>query len=144
MDYKKMNQTYYLRIDKDEKIFETIQKLCQIEGIQNGHFSGIGACDVVTLATYIPEKNDFVEHQVTGMLEMVSLSGNIALDSKGELSLHSHGTFSYLEDEKVQVIAGHLIEAQISYTGEIVLEVTPQKIKRKFDVAVGIEVWNFE
>lgn len=139
-----MNQTYYLRIDKNEKLFETIKKLCRKEGIQGGHFRGIGACDHAILATYIPEKNDFVAHEITGMLEMVSLSGNIAVDHDGQLSLHSHGTFSYLEGEDVRVIAGHLMEANISYTGEIVLEAAPEKMNRIFDPVVGIEVWNFE
>ena len=56
MEYKKINDLIYLRIDKDEKIVETITAVCAKEKINAGHFQGIGACDTAILSTYLPEK----------------------------------------------------------------------------------------
>lgn len=39
------------------------------------------------------------------------------------------------------VVAGHVKEAHISYTGEIVLDVCDHKIERMFSEAAGIDVW---
>lgn len=51
---------------------------------------------------------------------MVTLMGNITVDENGEAFLHSHAVFSYLSEAiKSATQAGHLTEAIISYTGEI-------------------------
>lgn len=39
------------------------------------------------------------------------------------------------------VAAGHVKEAHISYTGEVMLSVAPFSIGRRFDESAGIEVW---
>ena len=71
MDYRKMNDTVYLRIDKREPVIETIKSICKKEQIEAGSFQGIGACDKAVLSTWIPEKKDFIQHKLTGMLEIV-------------------------------------------------------------------------
>lgn len=76
MEYKKMKDSIYLRVDKGENVTETLKAVCKKEGIYGGYFQGIGACATATLSTYIPEQNDFIDHKIFGMLEMVSLMGN--------------------------------------------------------------------
>ena len=142
MEYKKNKDTVYIRIDKGESVVQTILSVCRKENIQGGHFQGIGACDTAAISTYIPERNDFVDHTISGMIEMISLMGNISIDDKDEPFQHSHSVFSYLKDNgEIAVVAGHLKEAQIGYTGEIVLTPTEEKIGRVFDPLAGIDVW---
>lgn len=142
MEYKKINHTFYIRIDKGESVTDSIKDVCKREKIQAGHFQGIGACDLAVLATYIPEKNDFTDHTITGMLEMVSLMGNVTTDKNNEPFLHGHASFSYLDKNGNVVLAGgHLKEARISYTGEIILNAAEEKIGRMMDPNAGIEVW---
>lgn len=96
----------------------------------------------MVLQTYIPEKNDFISHTLTGMIEMISLSGNISKGSDALPFLHSHATFSQLNDKgEIVVTAGHMQEANISYTGEIIITPANETIERQFDPNVGIEVW---
>lgn len=142
MEYRKIKDTFYVRIDKGENLTDSIKVVCKKENIQAGYFQGIGACDVAVLSTYISERNDFVDHRFTGMLEMVSLMGNVTTDKHDEPFLHSHATFSYLDkDGNVTVTAGHLKEARISYTGEIILHPAAEKIGRKDEPETGIEIW---
>lgn len=144
MDYRKIKDTVYIRIDKGESVIETIKKVCEEENIRSGHFQGIGACDEAVLATWIPKKADFIHHTFSGMLEMVSLMGNISTDQDGNPYSHSHAVFSYLdEQEKPKVVAGHLEEARVSYTGEIVLWTADNTIGRMKDSMSGIDVWDF-
>ncbi|MGI6028891.1 MAG: PPC domain-containing DNA-binding protein [Candidatus Heteroscillospira sp.] len=142
MEYRKTNDVIYLRIDKNEKIVETIKTVCVKEMVCGGHFQGIGACDSATLSTYLPDKNDFTDHTISGMIEMISLMGNISVDSNNEPFLHSHAVFSHLNNKgEIVVTAGHLKEANISYTGEIVITLASDVIRRKIDSETGIEVW---
>lgn len=142
MKYRKIKDVFYIRIDKGEKVVESILNMCATENVKAGYFQGIGACDLVDLSTWIPEENDFTDHQLTGMLEMVSLMGNITTDNDNKPFLHSHATFSYLnKDGQVSLTGGHLKEARISYTGEIVLNPADEEIGRIFDENAGIEVW---
>lgn len=142
MEYKKMKDTIYLRIDKDENVMETIKEVCKSEAVCGGYFQGIGACGSATLSTYIPEQHDFVEHKISGMLEMVSLMGNITVDCDNQPFLHSHAVFSHLNKKgEIAVTAGHLKEAEISYTGEIIISTAGNTIGRQFDANSGIEVW---
>ena len=83
--------------------------------ICGGHFQGIGACDTATLSTYLPDKNDFTDHTISGMIEMISLMGNISVDNNNEPVLHSHAVFSYLNSNgEVVVTAGHVKEKLLS------------------------------
>ena len=142
MEYRKYGNDYVLRIDKGENVTETIKEVCKKEAVCGGYFQGIGACATATLSTYIPEQNDFIDHEISGMLEMVSLMGNITMDCDKQPFLHSHAVFSYLNQEgEIAVAAGHLKEAQIGYTGEILITPADDTIGRQFDTNAGIEVW---
>lgn len=144
MEYKKMGSEVYLRIDPEEEVMETIKQVCEKENILTGHFQGIGACGTAVLSTYCPETKDFIEHPYSGMLEMVSLMGNVTEAQSGAISLHAHAVFSYLNDsEQVATIAGHMLKAVISYTGEIVLRAAPEKIGHRADIVPEINVWKF-
>lgn len=142
MEYRKETGNIYIRVDKGEDVLETIRKVCEKENVGGGYFHGIGACDKVVLSTWIPEKEDFIHHTITGMLEMVSLMGNVSRDQKAKPFTHSHAVFSYLKyDGEIAIVAGHLEEAEVSYTGEIVLTPAAETIGRMFDAKAGIDVW---
>jgi len=143
LEFKKVKDTYYIRLEKGEEIVSVLKSFCKSQNIKTGYFQGIGACDYAVLLTYIQEKQDFTDHKISGMLELVSLMGNITTDKNGEPFEHSHVMFSYIDKSgQPAVVAGHLKEARIGLTGEIVLNVSDDIIGRKFDSKSGIEVWN--
>lgn len=141
MDYKKAENEYYLRLDKKDEVMSSIVDFCKKEGIKTAYFQGIGACDRVTCQTLNLETNEFASHVKTGMLEMLSLIGNVALDDNDNLSLHAHATFSYIENDEVKLFGGHLKEAFICYTGEIIIKPACETITRSNKT--GMTVWDF-
>lgn len=144
MDYKKLGEIFYIRIDKDEEVLNKVMDVCKNENILTGQFQGIGACSTVTVSTYLPKIDKFTDHIMSGMLEMVSLVGNITRDDNGVPFLHSHAVFSYLDNAgKPSVLAGHLTKAIISYTGEISIIPAKGTICRMIDSKTGISIWKF-
>ena len=137
-----MKDTIYLRVDKEENVMETIKEVCRKEAVCGGYFQGIGACGTAALSTYIPGQNDFIDHEISGMLEMISLMGNITVDCDNQPFLHSHAVFSHLNlSGEIAITAGHLKEAKISYTGESIITLAGDTIGRQCDTNAGIEVW---
>ena len=141
MEYRKDGNMILVRVDKDEEILEKILEICRIENIYGALFSGIGACGKAVTSSYIPEKNDFTDHSAEGLLELVSLTGNISCEN-GQPVEHTHALFSYLDETGTQkVLAGHLKKAVVSYTAEIAIHVAESMVEKKKDPATGIMVW---
>jgi len=136
MKIKKIDHTYIIKLDRGEKIIESIKKFCVENDIKCGYFSGIGALDEVELAHYIVENTKYTSKVFKQVLEITNLTGNITtMDNK--VYLHCHIT---LGNEKMGVIAGHLNEGIISATCEIILVRLEAEINRKHDDLIGLNL----
>lgn len=67
-------------------------------------------------------------------LEILSMSGNISMVEESAL-LHSHLTLSYVDDGKIRVVGGHLIEGCIvhGFAEIIVLELNAIEMIKAYD-----------
>ena len=114
------------------------------EKILSATFSGIGGCGEAQIQTYILESSTFEMQTITGMLELVSLTGNVITDDKYEYYHHTHALFSYKDGGKHCIAAGHIKKIVVSYTAEIELRpVTHGVIRRKYDEETGTGFWDF-
>ncbi len=139
MEYRRENGKILIRLDRGEELVSSLTDICAREGVPSAVFSGIGALSKAVLATYIDEKNSFLDHTRSGMLEIVSLNGNITREN-GEYLVHAHTMLSYLENGEIKLFGGHVQTATVLYTAEIVLEPTSE-IGRTYDDKKGISVW---
>ena len=44
MEYRKIGETYYVRMDRGDEIISTLLEICEKESIPSAVFSGIGGC----------------------------------------------------------------------------------------------------
>jgi hypothetical protein len=144
MEYKKIGETYYIRMDRGDKVVTGIMDICSSEGIKSAVYSGIGGCSSAQIQTFIPEKGEFETEEVQGMLELVSLTGNVVTDDDGTLHHHTHAMFAYKENDAHHSIGGHLKETTVLYTAEIELRPTlGGHIGRKYNEETGTGFWKF-
>ena len=144
MDYRKYGDTYYIRLDRNDEVLSSVLKVCKNEDIKSATFSGIGGCGRAEIQTFIPETGKFEMNEITGMLELVSLTGNIVTDNNGEYYQHTHAVFAHKDGDKHCVTAGHIKSILISYTAEIELRpVIGGEIKRQYDAETGTGFWAF-
>ena len=130
MEYRKIGEAYYIRMDRGDEIISTLLELCEKETISSAVFSGIGGCQSAELQVFIPETGSFETERLEGMLELVSLNGNVVRDDNGQLF---HG-----------MAGGHLKATTVLYTAEIELRPTiGGTIGRKFDPETGTGFWEF-
>lgn len=145
MEYRFFDRVGYVRMDKGDEIITELLKICIKQGIRSATFSGIGGCSEAEIQTFVPEKGSFETRKLTGMLELVSLTGNITIDDKGNRHHHTHAVFSYKENGQHCIIGGHLKSVTVLYTAEIELRpVIGGVIKRMNDAETGTGFWNLE
>jgi len=145
MEYRKIGGTYYIRMDRDDEVIEKILEICRKESIPSAVFSGIGGCKSAELQVFLPETGEFETEQLKGMLELVSLNGNVVTGDDGQLFHHTHALFTFKKDGQHGMAGGHLKSTTVLYTAEIELRPTVGgSISRKFDPETGTGFWNFK
>ena len=145
MEYRKIGETYYVRMDRGDEIISNLLEICKKESIQSAVFSGIGGCLSAELQVFIPETGCFETERLEGMLELVSLNGNMVRDHDGLLFHHTHASFSFKKDGQHGMTGGHLKATTVLYTAEIELRPTiGGAISRKFDPETGTGFWEFK
>tara|TARA_Y100000310_G_scaffold18735_2_gene18364 strand:- start:8453 stop:8872 length:420 start_codon:yes stop_codon:yes gene_type:complete len=136
MKSKKINNKLLIRLEKGEKIIETLTKFCKDNNINSGYLFAIGAISKAELAHYNLDNKEYSSKTFNEQLEVCSLTGNIAYVEK-ELFLHIH---IVLADNKMQTYAGHLKEGVVSATLEVILTLWDEKIERKHSEEIGLNL----
>ena len=145
MDYRKYGESFYIRLDKGDEIISSLLGICEKEGILSAVFYGIGGCSSAEIQTFIPEEGSFETETVSGMLELVSMTGNIAVNESGSLTHHTHAVFAYKQDGVHLTAGGHIKSITVLYTAEIELRpVVGGTIRKKKDPVTGTGFWSFD
>ena len=131
-------------MDRGDEIISNLLEIYRKESIPSAVFSGIGGCQIAELQVFIPETGSFETERLEGMLELVSLNGNVVRDCDGQLFHHTHALFSFKKDGQHGMAGGHLKSTTVLYTAEIELRPTVGgSIGRKFDLEIGTGFWDF-
>jgi len=142
MDYRKYDDKLYVRLDKDDEITSSLLKICEKENIRVAQVQGIGGCETATVGVFDMAKRAYHETTVSGLLELVSLDGNVT-EYEDKPYLHVHAVFAYEVNGEKRTLSGHLLCAVIGLTGEIVLTPANGNIGRKYIEELGIRIWDF-
>ena len=145
MEYRKIGENYYIRMDRGDEVICNLLEICRKESIPSAIFSGIGGCQHAELQVFIPETGSFETEVLEGMLELVSINGNVVTGDDGQLFHHTHALFSYKREGQHGMAAGHLKSTVVLYTAEIELRPTVGGfIGRKYDPETGTGFWDFD
>ena len=139
MNYRKFENQYVIRLDRGEEIVESLKTIAEKENIKLEYLTGIGAVGKVTAGVFDTKEKVFKGKTLEGDLEVVSIGGNINT-MNGETYVHFHISVA---DEQGSVFGGHLQEAVISGTGELVLTEINGNVDRKFDEEIGLNLFEF-
>lgn len=131
---KRVNDKAIIRLDAGDEICESVKRAAAELDIKAGSVSGIGGADRLVLGVFNTEKQSYNRFEYTGTHEITALVGNISF-ANGEPYVHLHLTAA---DENGRVAAGHLLEAHISLTAEIFVDVLDTEIGRRRNEALGI------
>lgn len=139
MEYRRFNNKLVVRLDKGEDIVESIKELAKKEKIRLGSVSGLGAVNKARVGLFNVDTKEYHSVDLSGDMEIVSLTGNIS-EMNGEVYLHLHIA---LGDSEYNVKGGHLNQAIISATGEIIIDVIDGAVERELNEDVGLNLIKF-
>lgn len=113
----KAGSIFILRLEKGDKIVESLTEFCRRRRVRAAHFSGLGSCRGAELGFFDWDKKKYRFHKVRGDHEIAALLGNIRL-KEGRPFVHAHAVLS---GPDFRAIAGHLKEAEVLALCEIAL-----------------------
>ncbi len=126
--------TFVLIFDSGDEVMQLLTGFAKQRHITGAHFSGIGAFDKAVLGYFDWQAKQYQRIPVNEQMEVLSISGDIALD-QGEPKVHAHVIVG-LRDGSTR--GGHLLEANVRPTLEVVLTESPAKLRREMDPEAGI------
>jgi uncharacterized protein len=140
MEYRRSGGSVAIRLDEGDRVAERIREVCAKEGILSASLSGIGGCSSAEIAHFDTEKNAYATSTFSGMLELVSLIGNVTEDGAGKPALHAHASLGFPD---FSVRGGHLVEATACPTCEIAVIVRDVRIRRAPNGKRGLALQRF-
>ena len=127
-------KTFALVFDKGDEVVALLSSFAKENGLAASHFTGIGAFSEVTLGFFDWERKDYQQLPVREQVEVLSLIGDVALGD-GEPKVHAHVVVGKRDGT---AHGGHLMEAYVRPTLEVVIVESPEHLRRKTDEETGL------
>jgi uncharacterized protein len=126
--------THVLVFDKGDEAMGQLTRFAAEQGLTAGHFTAIGAFSNVTLGFLDPETKEYEPIVVDEQVEALSLVGDVSIED-GEPRIHAHVVVGKRDGS---AHGGHLLEAHVWPTLEVVLVEVPGHLRREVDDDTGL------
>ena len=128
-------KSYVLVFDTDDEVVSNLVRFASECNIHSASITGIGGFRDVKLGYFDLEKRAYKPIPVREQVEVLSLTGNLSQDGDGNAKLHAHVVVGKSDGN---AMGGHLMEAHVRPTLELVLVETPAHLRRQFDPERGL------
>ncbi|KAF0096277.1 MAG: hypothetical protein E1N59_244 [Puniceicoccaceae bacterium 5H] len=138
MRYQKIgssgDDSFVLVFESGEPVMEKLASFVEKEGVHSARFHGIGAFKEAGLRYFDAESREYIEIPVREQVELLTLTGTVAT-RKGEPQLHAHAILGKATGE---CVGGHLKDAVVHPTLELMVVTSPAHLHREFDSSVEL------
>lgn len=139
MEYRKFGDTYIVRMDPGKEILTQLKVFAEQEGVKLASVTALGAVKDFTVGVFDTGAKVYKSNRFQGVYEIVSLVGTInTMNDAFYCHLHMCAA-----DQEGHAFGGHLNEAVISATCELVVTCLPGRTDRVFSDEVGLNLISF-
>ena len=141
MQYKQIHRsedgqrTYAVVLETGEEVVKSLNSFVAAEKIGAAQLTAIGAFSDVVLMYFNWEKKSYTRIPVREQVEVASLIGDVAAAPDGKPSLHVHLVVGKRDGS---AMAGHLGEAHVRPTLEVVVTENPAYLRKVKDAESGL------
>jgi predicted DNA-binding protein with PD1-like motif len=126
--------TYVVIVEPGEEAMATLTAFARDQSLSASQLTAIGAFERATLGYFDRHRRDYLPIPVDEQVEVLSLVGDIVGEGD-DLKLHAHVVVGASDGS---ARGGHLMEATVWPTLEVVITETPTHLRRRFDPATGV------
>jgi uncharacterized protein len=128
-------RVYAMIFDKGDEAISGLKAFATEHHLSGSHFTAIGAFEDVTLGYFEREKKSYKKMALREQVEVLVLDGDVAKKEDGELEVHAHVVVGRSDGT---TRGGHLLEAHVWPTLEVIMEESPGELHRKMDPESGL------
>jgi len=112
-----------------DEAFSGLLEFAEKHHVTSAHFTAIGALNKATLGWFDPQRKMYKKIPINGQHEVIAMSGDIAL-YQGNPVVHTHMVVGSPDGT---TRAGHVLDAYVSPTLEVMVTVDPIAMHKRFD-----------
>ena len=127
-------RTFALIFEMGDEVMSNLINFAEKNKLGGSRISAIGAFRDVTLGYFDWEKKDYQKIPVHEQVEVLSLLGDVALEDD-EPKVHAHVVVGRSDGS---TRGGHLIEAHVRPTLEVILIESPEHLRKQVDPESGL------
>lgn len=139
MQVKRLRGSFLVRLERGEEIIHSLKQFADAYRIGFAAIRAIGTFERVTLGYYNMDTKSYQHQALEEPVEVLNLSGNISKGEDGERMIHAHVTVGRSD---YSACGGHVVEATVGPTVEVVVETAPTTIRRRHDPDTGLDLWD--
>ena len=132
--YDGPQRTFVVVFDHGDEVLENLLAFAKENRLSAAEFTGIGAFSDAVLGYFDWQEKDYQRIPVDEQVEVLNLTGNIAL-ADGEPKLHPHVVIGKADGT---AHGGHLLEAHVRPTLEVIITESPAHLQRRSDPETGL------
>jgi uncharacterized protein len=117
-----------------EEAMAGLREFARETNLAGAHFTAIGAFSDAVLGFFDLDAKDYMRIPVPEQVEVLSLLGNVARH-QGRPQVHAHVVVGKRDGT---AHGGHLLEAHVRPTLEVIVEESPRHLERRTDAATGL------
>jgi predicted DNA-binding protein with PD1-like motif len=133
-------KTFVLVFDEGDEVVSETTNFARENTLDAATLTAIGAFSGATLGYFDIVRKEYEKIPVEEQVEVLSLIGDIALN-EGEPELHAHVVLGRRDGT---TRGGHLLEAHVRPTLEVVLTESPDHLKKRTDEETGLALIDLE
>lgn len=127
-------KTYVLVLEKGEEAASSLLQFAKRERLAASQLTAIGGFSDMVLGFFDRGTKQYKKIPIQEQVEVLSLSGDIALEN-GEPKVHAHVVVGKADGS---AFGGHLLEAHVWPTLEVLLSEAPAHLQRELDEETGL------
>lgn len=122
-------------LETGEAVMESLQRFAEAERLTAAQITGIGAFSEAGLRYFDWERKEYLPIPVKEQVEVASLIGDVAVSPEGKPALHVHLVLGRRDGT---ALAGHLAEARVRPTLELIVTESPAHLQKALDPESGL------
>jgi predicted DNA-binding protein with PD1-like motif len=127
-------RSFALVFDTGDEPMSLLERFARENRVTAARFTAIGAFREVVVGYFDWEKKEYLRIPIREQVEVLSLVGDVAIGDKGP-KIHAHVVLGKRDGS---AHGGHLLEATVRPTLEVVLTESPAVLVRAHDAASGL------